>query len=350
MPEPQDRKLTHYPLDLYEVREKIEELLQTGNINMFKPIPLGIPILDNQMNGGLLGGNLMMVSGVQNVGKTSLLLHIASNIAKSGALAIFVCYEHTEKELYEKLICQNSYDHDISKTITAGLLQKAFIDTIEMKESILEKSNKKGSLVENLVTSMPGGMAAMQKLNLINHNLWLYTADATEIDLAKLKILVEFGLEHNNNVVLIVDYLQKIPTYNLSRDASDEDRFNYLVNGLHSFTLTNIMKGYVTPIIAVSSIDPDGLKNGEVHAEDMEGGSKLKYDPDVIVIMNKDDELDRNQFRTIRISLEKSRRGDSDIEFRVPFYGPGLSFLFENATEVPHNESWQNRRNRNKNE
>jgi len=69
-----------------------------------KPWPTGFTRLDGCLCGGLQAGELTLIAGAQGLGKTTLALQMARNIVRTGGRAIYVCYEHSDRQLLERLV------------------------------------------------------------------------------------------------------------------------------------------------------------------------------------------------------------------------------------------------------
>ena len=76
-----------------------------------KPIPTGFDALDQWIGGGLRPGELVLLGGAQGVGKTTLCLQLARNIAARGdANVLYACYEHPEEYVLNRLLVQETID------------------------------------------------------------------------------------------------------------------------------------------------------------------------------------------------------------------------------------------------
>ena len=67
----------------------------------------------------------------------------------------------------------------------------------------------------------------------------------------------------------------------------------------------------------------------------------MQYEPDGALILNKDRSSDG--IEQIRIAIEKSRRGKSEIEWRYPFYGSAYQFGSP-GVRILEDQSWQHER------
>ena len=73
----------------------------------------------------------------------------------------------------------------------------------------------------------------------------------------------------------------------------------------------------------------------------MWGNATMQYEPDGALVLNKDHPA--NGVEQIRLAIEKSRRGESEIELRYPFRGSVYSFG-NPGVRIPDDQNWQNER------
>src|SRR6185437_15629889 len=59
----------------------------------------GSPELDRTLGGGLMPGSLVLLGGEPGIGKSSLLLKVAGNIAETGASTLYVCAEESPQQV-----------------------------------------------------------------------------------------------------------------------------------------------------------------------------------------------------------------------------------------------------------
>lgn len=64
----------------------------------------GFPTFDSAMRGGMRGGDLIVVSGISGMGKTSFVQSIIYNLTKQGVSTVLFSYEVTPARLHEKFL------------------------------------------------------------------------------------------------------------------------------------------------------------------------------------------------------------------------------------------------------
>src|SRR5207248_7282683 len=84
------------PQALSAVLSDLDRAMRAGESRRRQPAPTGFAMLDRTISGGLKPGELMLIGGAQGLGKTTLTLQMARNMAAAGANVLYVCYEHEE--------------------------------------------------------------------------------------------------------------------------------------------------------------------------------------------------------------------------------------------------------------
>lgn len=333
------------PEDIEEIALRIEGNLEKGSLEYFLPIPTGFATFDNHTGGGLHGGDLNIVGGVQNIGKTALCLQWANHIALQDAHVIFVCYEHNTETLFERLICQNSYEGDPANHITPDLIRSAYIDTIQERDRVqIDDPDQKLYMLDEVLSCLPRGSKAWSKLTDRMHNIWLITGDGLNTDLDALKSYVELATAHYNKkrIVLFIDYVQRVPVIDTSRALEANERIERVLAGLKGLAMAVTRLGIVMSVVAVGAADAQGLRLGRIHLENLWGSSLMQYEPDTALIGNRDDCSEDGNIH-VRWAIEKNRRGPSNIEFRHAYHGSALWFE-PDGIMINDDESWQSER------
>jgi DNA repair protein RadA/Sms len=75
------------PVRLTEVKEEDSKRFSTG-----------LPQCDKLMGGGLVNGSLNLLAGDPGIGKSTLMLHIAHNLAQQGLVVLYVCGEESVEQ------------------------------------------------------------------------------------------------------------------------------------------------------------------------------------------------------------------------------------------------------------
>jgi hypothetical protein len=325
------------PEDLEQLALRLEAQLLVGREDRFQATPTGFPALDAITAGGLHGGDLVLVGGVQNIGKTALILQWAQAMADAGTLAVVVCYEHPPDLLWERLLCQCAAGRQGGGLTRAGL-QEAYRAVIRARRCQPEDCEHPLDMVLGRV---PHGLEAWAALSARAQHVWL-VGGGEHTDLEALSRYVDLAVTGYgfDRVVLFVDYLQRVPVLS-TRLLTAEERTEHVLTGLKGLAMQTTERALLS-VVAVSAADAAGLRQGRVHLENLWGSSLIQYEPDLAWIGNRDRQA-VDGLPQVRWAVEKNRHGVSQVEFRHRFHGASLWFEPQGEL-VAAADSWQGER------
>ena len=337
-----------HPLNLNEAAESVAGYIGRGDISIFEPVQTGFPILDqllggsDDMQGGFYPEDLWLIAGAQGIGKTSLALQMAHNMGSQGVLALFVCFEHTPITLWERMICQASgyinklgqggNDKELVSITDLRKIYRSMIEDYEGQDFSQEK------LIDELLSHLPAPKKLWAEFTKSAAHVWLIKGDLLYTTPAALEAYVKMAKEEGHRrMVLFVDYVQRIPVPpQHGRLLETHERIEFALRALKGIAMTHMI-----PVVGVSAADAEGLRGGRIHLENMWGNATMQYEPDGALVLNKDHTEDGVE--QVRLAIEKSRRGESEIEIRYPFKGSVYSFGRE-GIRIPDDQSWQSER------
>ena len=97
------------PRSALDVLVDLNDKVTTGKVGEYQPVPLGFTPLDKTIGTGLRAGELLLIGGAQGTGKTTMALQMARNVASGGqANVLYICFEHDEQYLLNRLIAMES--------------------------------------------------------------------------------------------------------------------------------------------------------------------------------------------------------------------------------------------------
>jgi replicative DNA helicase len=295
--------------------------VSAGHVAEYQPVALGFTPLDKIIGGGLRSGELLLIGGSQGTGKTTMALQMARNIVAGGqANVLYVCFEHDEEYLVNRLIAMES--------ALAHLPDKAAAIRIQdVRRAILG-----GWLAEPgegaPTDADPRLRPSLDRIARYGQNLFLMRGSQTANTVENLRSLVQQHrrLSGERRLLVIVDYLQKVPVF--PEPPTETEKVTYVVNGLKDIALTEGV-----PLISIVAADKEGLKASRLRNHHLRGSSAINYEADVILILNEKYHIvakvniefnpyQAQRFRDwIVLSVEKNRSGQDniDIEFEKHF-------------------------------
>ena len=169
---------------------------------------------------------------------------------------------------------------------------------------------------------------AIERIARYGNNLYLLRGSATASTVDNLRELIDMHRRKSGErrLVLIIDYLQKVPQ--IPEPPSETEKVTFVVNGLKDIALTEKV-----PTIAIVAADKEGLKAARLRNHHLRGSSAINYEADVILILNEKYQIvakvniEFNPYQAQRFrdwiiaSVEKNRSGadNLDIEYHKHF-------------------------------
>jgi replicative DNA helicase len=303
------------PRSALDVLTSLNERIASGKIDEFQPIATGFVPLDKTIGGGMRPGELLLIGGAQGAGKTTMALQMARNIAAGGqASVLYVCFEHEEEYLIQRLIAMES--------ALAHLPQKSGAVKIqEVKKEVL------GSYTASAETGTKAKLGAnprlrpsLERIARYGSQLHLMRGTATASTVENLRQLAaEFRAQDGQRLVMVVDYLQKVPV--IPEPSDEAEKVTRIVSGLKDIALS-----LEIPVIAIVAADREGLKAKRLRNHHLRGSSAINYESDIILILNDKYHIvakvniEFNPYQAQRyrdwvvVTIEKNRGGQDNVD------------------------------------
>jgi len=294
-------------------------------------IGTGFALLDTSLEGGIRAQDLTVVAGRPGVGKTIAALQWAVHIARSGRLARFVCYEHTEEQL-------------VGRVLVAELGSLASIENrgrVQQLQRFAREVVLGRRPVDAFVECDPIARMAFERFASYADRLSLVRASGMHTGLPELEEFV--ADQGHRGATVFVDYLQKIAC---PIAGTETDRVIRLAEGLKELALAHDVA-----LVALASCDAPGLTARRTRLSDIRGSVGVAYEADVAVILNEKatavskvhlafDAVRARDFRSqIVFSIEKNRGGPApiDLEFTKDFasyrFDPNGNFVADQLVD-----------------
>lgn len=331
----QSRVHGHRIVSLRGVLEQLDGDVRAGRANGLRGIPTGFSPLDSYLHGGLRVGELFLLGGAQGVGKSTWALQLARHVAAGGhARALYVCYEHSEEFLLERLIAMESAMAGMEEPIGVGDLRNLLASGAGAGEG--------GHGIGDLLAKLGQAQPVLARLAAYEERLFLVKAGAmTTVEAIGSLARACPG---EGPLVVVVDYLQKVSVY--PDPSSEEEQVRRTVEGLKELAMSQSVA-----VLAVVAADAEGVKAQRMRIHHLRGDTSLAYEADVVLILNdKHRAVARHHvvyqsnvaegFHSwVVFSLEKNRGGVDGIDFELrkrfahACFDPAGGFLSEQLVD-----------------
>jgi replicative DNA helicase len=215
--------------------------------------PTGFKRLDDALDGGLWEG-LYAVGAVSSLGKTTLLLQLADQVAKQGRDVLIISLEMSRDELISKSISRMTFLKDAYKPFTVRQLMNA-------NSGAFQDENTQAALIDYKKIS--------ERIFIIEGNHRTNTAEVNAI-------VNNFYAAYGTYPVVIIDYLQILAL----TDEKGKDPRTSVDNVV--WDLKAISRQYKIPVIVISSFSRSFYdKPAETGSFKESGG--IEYTSDVVI-------------------------------------------------------------------
>lgn len=267
---------------LAESFDRLDELHKQSE--GLRGVPTGFKDLDDVM-AGMQKSNLIILAARPGIGKTTLALNIAQNLAFKYERPVgFFSLEMSKEELVDRL-----------------LVVQADIDAWKLKT---------GKLSEDDFTSLSNAMGELAEAPI-------YIDDTPGLTILEMRtkarrLQVEHGVD-----LLIVDYLQLAHSRRLENRVQEVSEI--------SQGLKNIARELKVPVIAVSQLSRAVEQRGEKRPQlsDLRESGSIEQDADVVMFLWREDE---ENLENLTLDIAKHRNGRL-ASIKLTFKGDKMRFF-----------------------
>ncbi|HEU5344157.1 MAG TPA: DNA repair protein RadA [Ktedonobacterales bacterium] len=181
----------------------------------------GSPELDRTLGGGLMPGSLVLLGGEPGIGKSSLMLQVAGNIAETGASALYVCAEESPQQV--KLRAERLGALHPRLFLLPATEIEAVTEQIEAMRPALVVVDSIQTVATSLISSAPGSVSQVRDCAL----QLMRVAKRTHIPICLIGHVTKEGavagprtLEHMVDAVLYLEG-ERFQTFRLLRGVKN---------------------------------------------------------------------------------------------------------------------------------
>ena len=303
-------------VSLRTVLDRTDEAVRRGEAAGATVYPTGFTPLDAYLGGGIRSGELTLLGGPQGLGKTTMALQMARNVAVSGHDVIYFSFEHDEVTVLTRLVA-----------LEAGLRDGADALTLRQVRHAVDSTGASTRGLAGRLSDLGGGADAVKGVEEYAERFLIHRSDGRTTSAEVISKVVASYPKDDRKPLVVVDYIQKVAVP--KGPDSEDERTTLVVEALKDMALEHDV-----PVLAIVAADKEGLaKAGRLRIFDLRGSSALAYEADVVLMVNdKYDVVARHhlvydvgnaeRFRSwVVVTIEKNRSGLDriDLEFRKAF-------------------------------
>lgn len=224
-----------------------------------EPIPTGFPVFDAQLDGGLMPG-MTVLGAVSSLGKTTLLVQLASKFAAEGIHVLFYSLEQGALELAAKaLSCRNYLEHN---SVTPA--SHYFLAPKRKNMSGITQLNLEGDLASYDAEIAP----YMHIVEPVGQ------PSARDIA-AKTREAHAIAAEQDKKIVVFIDYLQMLGPIESRMTEKQAVEANLL-------ELRQLTRDLQIPVVLISSLNRASY-NSPITLESFKESGGIEYAADLLL-------------------------------------------------------------------
>lgn len=262
--------LTSQKTALEDLKAHIETA-QQGYLNVWST---GFSELDKMLDGGFLGGNLIVLGAISSLGKTTFALQIADQIAAQGKDVLIFSLEMSKNELNAKSISRNTFRLTDAGMDRDGKRRKTDRQKYRLTMSDILRG-RVGKLGDNKRKLFEEAFAETANLN--DH---LYIIRDNDVDLDKIAAVIQAHIEAGKaRPFVIIDYLQILKA---REDARTSDK--RLLTDDDVNRLKDLATKIDIPILLISSFNRNSYLDPVNMGSFKESGT-IEYSSDTLIAL-----------------------------------------------------------------
>lgn len=299
-----------------------------------KPLSTGISRLDKVLDGGFYKKNLVIIGAISSLGKTTLALQIADNVARQGEDVLIFSLEMSKEELIAKSISRGMFikAEETHQATYKTLSTREILKGVIYDEDLVNKEDI-NALYDLSFNDYKDNVAKHIFITECNENNTITTKTIE----SRIKRQIEIT---NKKPLVIIDYLQIIQ--NTEKGLTDKQAVDRLVVDLKRIARDNDIT-----IILISAFNR-GSYNVESNLASFRDTSTIEYTADVLIALQveeldgKTDDnknkvnvniLQQKDVRALMLKVLKNRNGRIADVKHIDFYAKNNYMKFKEYDE-----------------
>ena len=281
--------------DNFSALDRLQETIIARQQGIPEVWKTGFPLLDSNLDGGLIGEQLIFLGAISSLGKTSFALQIATQIAEQGQDVLIFSLEMSQEELNAKNISRYTHIH----TKHDKSLQSLRLTTRDIL------NGKVGNIAFGQAVDPQGKvfMKAFDSVKAISEHIRIFTGNA-DVSIEAVKEAVDAHVKGTNKKPFVVlDYLQILQP---SEEANTYDK--RILTDYDVTRLKVLSRDYHIPVLVISAFNRNSYLD-PVSMGSFRESSGIEYSSDILLAMQyKGMEYKKNKYYTEKDTNGNVRR------------------------------------------
>lgn len=225
----------------------------------------GFNVIDDALDGGLFTG-LYVIGAISSLGKTTLTLQIADNLAQQGRDVLFFSLEQSKNDLISKSISRETYIHCLKNNID--------VNNAKTNLSIIDGRRWKdfNKIEQDVVKN------AFAKYENYAKHLFIYEGIGNiSVDEIRDSIKKHIAITENERPIVFIDYLQILKACSGDERATDKQIIDHNITALKQLS-----RDFDIPIFAVSSLNRQNYSE-KINMSAFKESGAIEYGSDVLI-------------------------------------------------------------------
>lgn len=279
----------------------------------YDPTPTGFNALDKYaLNGGLYEG-LYILGAKPSLGKTTFVMQIADQVAKSGKDVLIFSLEMSKAQLIAKSVSKETHEIIQEKLMPVDYAM-GFVDVLRYRQPDDPATLKGNDMTQHTVIA-----DALMRYSKYGTHIFIHES-YFDVTAETIRKQIDLHKHLTGNVPLVVvDYLQIMGCEDKGK-RTDKERADYNIS-----MLKRISNDYHVPVIAVSSVSRASYSK-DVSMDSMKESGGIEYGADAVIGLQFTDTTKNNDLnmsmkpREITAKILKNRFGETGTKIDYKFY------------------------------
>ncbi len=246
--------------------KSISDFIKTILSNAKCPVlSTGFTKIDNALDGGIYTG-LYIIGAISSLGKTTLMLQIADNLAREGNDVLYFALEQSKYDLMSKSISRETFLY----------CKENHIDIVNAKSNLAILDGRRWEFFSQKEKEVLD--AAITRYSGYADHVYIYEGiDNIAVEDIHERVKEHISFTGNDHPIVIIDYLQILKASADSKQGSDKQIMDRNITALK-----HLSRDFNIPVFAISSLNRQSYMD-KINMSAYKESGAIEYGADVLI-------------------------------------------------------------------